>query len=189
MTKARDLASRTGLLQVTPTSLSVGSTGSATASTNGTVTVTGGQWIILNGIFSDRFTNYKIIADLTPSVNNDSLYIRGATGGTANTTAVYYWGGQWVYYTGSSSITSGNGGTSLYNGVAFSNSAKNSVITEVANPFPNSATQFHWVSSANTGYFGQAQGIYNNSASFDGVQLYFQSGTITGTVRVYGYNI
>jgi hypothetical protein len=187
MTKARDLASLGGLTQVIPTSLSVGSTGSASAAANGTITVTNGQWIIANGVFTSRFQNYKIIANVYPSAGQD-LSMRFAAGGTQNTGATYFCNGTYMNYN-STTINpyALNSGTSTLIG-ANMNTGGNSVVMDVCNPQLSGPSQIHSVSASNSGTFSQLNSIFNQSNQFDGFQFFHSSSTIYGTIRIYGYN-
>ena len=73
------------------------------------------------------------------------------------------------------------------------NSVK-STSMDLFNPFASERTQFlglHLYSSANgaNGYDGgQVHGSFNDTTSFTGFSIIPGSGTITGSVRVYGYN-
>ena len=60
MTRARDLASRGGLTQIIPTSITVGS-GTGSVSANGSITLTGATNISLINCFSSTYDNYKFI--------------------------------------------------------------------------------------------------------------------------------
>ncbi len=60
MTRARDISSRGGLTQVIPTSVTVGS-GTAAVAANGQITISGASNLVVNGVFSSRFENYKMV--------------------------------------------------------------------------------------------------------------------------------
>lgn len=187
MTKARDVASLGGLTQIIPTSLSVGSTGSATVAANGTITVTNGQWIIANGVFTPRFQNYRIMTNLAPAASGD-MSMRFAANGTQNTSANYFCNGTYMNYN-SAAINpyALNSGTSTLVG-ANMNTGGNSVVLDVANPQLSGASQIHSVSATNAGTFSQLNSIFNQPNQFDGFQFFFASTNIYGTIRIYGYN-
>jgi len=187
MTRVRDRATLSGLTQIIPTSLSVGSTGSASVSANGTVTVTNGQWIIANGVFTSTYQNYKIVANVYPSANQD-LSMRFAAGGTQNTGATYYSNGTYMNYNSSTiNAYALNGGTSTLVGYNM-NTGGNSLVMDVCNPQLTGPSQIHSVSASNSGSFSQLNSIFNQSNQFDGFQLFHSSSTIYGTIRIYGYN-
>ena len=187
MTRARDVASLGGLTQIIPTSLSVGSTGSATVAANGTITVTNGQWIIANGVFTSKYQNYKIIANVAPG-SNQGINMRLVTGGTQNTTTNYFSGGTYVFYAGGTIYGyNANSATQILVGVDM-NTGGNVAEMNVFNPQSAGPTQIHSMSAANSGYFSQINHIFNQGTQFDGFQLYAASAGIYGTIRVYGYN-
>jgi hypothetical protein len=43
------------------------------------------------------------------------------------------------------------------------------------------------VSGSSTGIYSKS-GLYRDSTAFDGMSLIFTGGTVTGTMKVYGYN-
>lgn len=176
-----------GLVQIIPTSLSVGSTGSATVSSNGAITVTNGQWIIANGVFTSAYQNYKIIANVSPGSNLD-MYMRFCSGGTQNTSGNYFSNGIYMNYD-STSINpyALNSGTQTLVGVNL-NTGGNSVVMDVTNPQVSGPSQIYSDSASNSGTFSQLTSLFNQSNQFDGFQLYFPSATIYGKIRIYGYN-
>lgn len=189
MTKARDVSSRGGLTQIIPTSVTVGS-GSATVSANGTINFSGATNITMNGVFTPNFQNYKMMVNDTVSSQGETG-IRFSTNGTVNTAAYYYIGGQYVVYSGSSVIGyAGNGSTGITIGIAHTTGNYNSSVVEIMNPNVAQTTQVSCFSAANSGYFYTGNGIYNQQTPYDGVNLFHWVGgaTITGTVRLYGYN-
>ena len=187
MTRARDVSSRGGLTQIIPTSLSVGSTGSASASANGTITVTNGQWIIANGVFTSQYQNYRIVASISPATTQD-LSMRLAANGTQNTSANYFSNGNYMNYT--SATINGyalNSGTSTLAGYNM-NPGGSSLTMDLISPQLSAATQIHSQSASNAGSFSQLGSIFNQANQFDGFQFFFPSTNIYGTIRIYGYN-
>ena len=78
-----------GLVPVIPTSVAVtGAGSSATANAQGQVTFTSCATLLLNGIFTSTYTNYKIVFEGVGSANV-LLNARLSVGGTPNTTANY----------------------------------------------------------------------------------------------------
>ena len=183
---------RMGLQSIVPTSVTV-SSGSATTSTNGAVTytsVSANGTVLLNGVFSSAYTNYRVIAQNNATSSTGGLQYRLAAGGTASsasdyTTSLFYVDGSTVY-----------GDTAaLYDRFTPNATGRRNAyyILDFFNPFV--ATQ--------TGYLAQtrmsnaagasailltAGGVNQASTSYDGIQIMLQSDGASGHFVVYGYN-
>jgi len=150
-------AAAAGSRLIVPTSVAVGS-GSGSVGTSGAVTFSGASSISLNGCFSSAYDNYKILLELTGSTNNVAT-MRMRVGGVDNSSANYW------------------------------NNRVYGQATSVTSQGPTSAdTSFSAV-----GEFGFYQhshlktGQTTVTTSYDGFTLIVNTGTMSGTVRVYGY--
>lgn len=183
--------SQVGLVPIKPTSVTVAS-GTASVAANGLVTFSGCGSFIVNGIFSSLYTNYQLIYRPDGMSSADYVYTRFATGGTANATSAYYFGG-WYTQGGSYGLSANSTSSSAYVNIGYSYGDKtNTTIIELANPFlSNSKTQAFYRSSYSTTSHTQQHGsfIFNGDTSFDGIQFgNINVGNQTGTLKVYGYN-
>jgi hypothetical protein len=146
-------------------------------------------------VFSATYKNYRLVANAIQS-SSGVLQIRWRTAGSDNTSATYY-----DYFaksaTNSTSFASNynNGGTSSYfsDNTSGTDSLK-AFGLDIFSPFEAQRTYYsgNVVTSANSQaqpyYGGFVFGGFNNTTSFDSMTLFPVSGTITGTISVYGYN-
>jgi hypothetical protein len=175
---------RVGLVPVVPTSITTTSGTASYNSTTGLITLAGCGDPIINGVFTSAYKNYRLIINLTPSVNgatSNPLFYRFATGGTTNSTSNYTYT-NWYTQAGVNGNQSGSGTGYSWGVLGYFKDA----ILEIGQP-ANASTGSQ---VAFTGYYtttlmlGQA-GLNVNSA-VDGIQ--FANNFYTGTVQVYGYN-
>lgn len=176
-----------GLWKVKPASVSAGSSISAT----GDVTFTTQSSVSINNCFSANYSHYLITASIRGSAASFARWRLRASGSDA-TGANYFRAGLSTSY-GSGSLTPYNAGSetswvpfseygTTSNGFGYSQ-------IMVFNPFVAATT------GANTTINNtDAASIYTQAlthglqTSYDGFSVLPNSGTITGTIRVYGYN-
>jgi hypothetical protein len=140
----------------------------------------------LDSVFSATYQNYKIELFITAS-SQVMLQYRLRVGGASNTTANY--SNQYLVLDNTSVLaarntgqTIGDVGQMVLSGISF-------MEVSVFDPFSAAPTGM----LTNTGCFvGEAYmrnqaNVMKASTSFDGISFIPVSGTITGTVRVYGY--
>jgi len=180
------LASAPGLRMVVPTSVTVGS-GTATIGTNGTVTFTGVSSVSLNSCFTSTYQRYKLLISVYGSTTATlNMKFREAT---TDKSASYYGGAFYVQYNNVSGVFNLSNNASnfeLIDTMQTSSTGLSSV---------DSTIDFQNVSSGTiTGQTFEQIGIatyfgYKNQSmsAFDGFSLIPASGTITGTLSVYGY--
>jgi hypothetical protein len=181
----------TGLTLITPTSIAA-TGGSGSISATGTVSFTSASAISLNGCFTSTYDNYKIVINnILGTTDNVYLTTRFRVSGTDNSSANYYWGSFYVDITNSTSgIQRGSGDTTIQLGYTPRNDSSG-LSYDITSPFLTAPTSLtgQTVSRASSSRIAIAfQGHYSSSTSFDGVSIFPQSGTITGTLSVYGYN-
>lgn len=183
---ATSVDAATGLVPVTPTSVVV-SGGSASTSSSGEVTFTGVTSVALNGVFSSKFRNYRIIYVVTGAFTQTQNY-RFRTGGTDNSSASYYFNEMYANAgtVGASGFNNGATGRVGYSEANY----RSTHIMDVINPFATQPTE-------HIAFFGKVVspticmtiGGFNATTSFDGINFYLGAGAngSTGTLMVYGY--
>lgn len=156
-----------------------------------TTTFTTQSSVSIASVFNANFTNYRIHIEQSGTAGV-SLFFRLRSGSTDNTSANY--NGSGFYQTAAAGTPTGQ----TYQSQTYwwigecGNGTQGYSVIDLMRPFE----------TATTGYFGNA--IYNASStsaghermgggitvttSYDGFTFLPSSGTITGTVRVYGYN-
>lgn len=189
MTRARDVSSRGGLMQVIPTSVTVGS-GSASVAANGAITFSNVSSIIINNCFSSKYDNYRImISNATQASAQGYLKWQVASNGSAISTATY--NHERIYAQGTSlGSVSGTGLTSApFTAVG---TVENFATLELAGPFllvPTKGISQGNYSAPGTPFYSEYHTTYHsNSSSYDGLSLVLEQSTLSGTLRIYGYN-
>ena len=201
MTRARDLADlggntskleQQGLVQVIPTSVTVGS-GSGSVDATGNVTFSGVSSISLNGSFNSTYDNYRIMfqVDSTSGNSNISFRMRASTTDESGNNYAY------------SGIKTAAGGSVLLDAIVGTSSNKlaenysgyPSHISgglDLFNPFNTVTTKYTFNSYGNStlgAYSGFTYyGAHSQTISYNGITFLPSTGTMNGTVRVYGYN-
>lgn len=184
-----------GLTQIIPSSVSVGS-GSGSVSSGGAVTFSGASTASINGCFTSTYENYRVLITTSAMSTNLELRLRLRVSGTDSTGTNYSGSGIYNYsnsatvgglnFTGATMFTLGGSGTILNSAAP----ARNLFSLEFGRPFIASETIINNVSSIQDtgGFRNTMQGFLHDAAtSYDGFTLYTSTGTVTGTVRVYGY--
>jgi hypothetical protein len=141
----------------------------------------------INDVFSATYNNYKIILNCTGTGGFTNL-IRFRVGGADNSTANYNWSqvardstSTTVSATAGSGVTAGELGNQYV--------TANAQIIDVFNPFLADETLYstmQTILSGSTQIFRLTGGGLNLTTSFTGFTIFPSSGTITGTIRVYG---
>jgi hypothetical protein len=183
-------AAQPGMKMVVPTSVAVGS-GTGAVDTNGAVTFTSASSISLNGVFSSTYDNYKIIVDITSKTTTASILMRMRTGGADNSSTNY----------NGSVIEKGTNSTTI-NGYNDSNQNRASICSirtggratvEIYSPQKTEYTSIisSYLSWTGTVNVANDQGFTTSSlsvtTSYDSATFFTDAGTVTGTIRVYGY--
>jgi len=193
MTRSRqtaDWGSRAGLAKIIPSSVAVGS-GTGSADTVGNVTFSGASSVSLNGVFTSTYDNYEIIINHTCSANA-SAYFRLRNAGSDYTSSTYY-AGMVSYFTDTTTLygeTSAAAAQAYIGEVSDSKAFTKFSISGalIAERKILIGTTYRTRVTGPTGK-GSTFGVFVNSTStYDGFTFYPSSGTITGTMVVYGYN-
>jgi hypothetical protein len=183
---------RTGLNVVIPTSVAVGS-GSATVLVNGQVTFNAVSHIDLSGCFTSTYDNYQIILTDVNTPAGNIVDLRMSSSGTQITDSNYMYHLSGVWGT-STSFTYGSNGSSKIDNIFYANTTNSyaSSVIELHNPAKATVTNgfyksYGYQTDTATRTF-RAGGIAHTTLSaYNGFRL-ISSGTMTGVLRVYGYN-
>jgi hypothetical protein len=147
----------------------------------------------INSVFNATYTNYKVIVNYTNCSANQEIYLRMRVGGVSNSTASSY------IQQGSTSIGASLSNLTQTTTYIYVGELNSTVPTysgsnlDILNPFTAIATKFNGqMNRANTAAAVGSiayNAVHNQATSYDGIEIYTSTGTMTGTVSVYGYNI
>ena len=180
----------TGLIKIVPTSVAVGS-GSASVDVNGNVTFSGSSNVSLNGCFTSTYNSYQIVLScINGSLNDQAITMQFRNAGAVIAGTAYFKNQIQSY--GTTVAASASNSTSNWNFGSCSQTWFNQTIATISNPalaqskamqFQCAHPQFAFTAlDTYTGY-----GFNSTATAYDGLTITV-GGTISGTVRVYGYN-
>jgi hypothetical protein len=145
----------------------------------------------INNVFSSAYENYKIVITGQNTTGQNFLRMRLRVGGVDNSTASNYifastyWGSG-----GSTGVQNSTGQTYWHLSEFYRRTAI--VSLDIARPFATDYTTFQGTGYTNDSstaqFFTVAGGGSTVTTSYDGFTIFPDTNTITGTVRVYGYN-
>ena len=143
--------------------------------------------ISVNDVFSADHQNYAITLNLSTGPGTIPINFRLRASGTDNTSSNYYYSLSFIPFSGTATVTGANGSglTTLFT-IGSANTG-NSSLVQLFNPFESQITSYSYVSRNLSVDSASGGGNMNVTTSYDGFTIYTASGTITGTVRVYGY--
>jgi hypothetical protein len=153
-----------------------------------TQTFTSTNAVNIDSVFSSTYDNYLMLLNVTSSAAN-ALEMKFRTGGSTNSTGNY--GNTWRYTQYGSGGATGTlgmvaGSTFMYL-QDLTNSAT-SIAMQLFNPFASFNTHVTYLGNQGNGYGVVGAGQFNATTSFDGINLVAAtSGTVTGSVSIYGY--
>ena len=178
---------RTGLVSIIPTSVVTGA--GVTLGAAGVITMTAASTVSVNGCFTAEFDNYLLVTRVTAKSLFD-IQARLRVSGTDQAGTSDY-RNQFLYATGSTSppVAASNAAFAVLGQGALAESHNE---TTILSPYLTAPTFFSVRSSDNNGtasYTFMGDTRHGLSVSADGLTLYLSgTGTITGTLRIYGYN-
>jgi hypothetical protein len=150
-------------------------------------TVSASSGIQINNIFSSTYDQYFMSWNGTCNSNADSLLVRFSSGGTPNTSTLYFNGGYYVSHTSGPARSYQSSQTSAFMGNL--GDISGSIFNYINSPFlasPTNGTYSFDIWGTNANYIGQGGFAHNNAVSYDGVYLFPAVGVITGTFKFYG---
>lgn len=172
-----------GLVPIVPTSVTVGS-GTATVSTTGEISLSGVNDVNLQGCFSNKYRAYRIVGQFDASVVGEYFFARMMNGTTPGAGTYRIRG---TNQTGASAVVNwSSDGSAFYIGRAAGDAA---ISYDISNPFTSRRTTI----MGNTfGYIANESawalsGNHDSLVSYSGIQVYMNSGTMSGNIQVYGY--
>jgi hypothetical protein len=176
-----------GMVLLTPTSIAYTGT-SATVGENGLVEFTAISSLSLNGVFSADYDNYSVVITAKGiSGNPGSLYYRLRSSGTDNSTASSYVS-QYIFADNTS--VSGFRQTQdfgVIGGVIIDTKYGGNTLN-MYGPYlaqPTAARGFGSYPYISAAIYDNAS-THNQTTSYDGITIFPNLGTMTGTVSVYG---
>ena len=173
-----------GLTRIVPAS--VAGTGVSVGS-GGIVMFTAATSVSVNGCFTTAFDNYRIvIATISRSVLAESLF-RWRVGLVDNSTGNY----SYVRGFDNAATRTVSGASAQTSSIIDVGGGANDVLVDAFGPALPVATRFVGASNglaASTTYNMSESSFFTAATVFDGFSYYMASGTITGTLRIYGYN-
>ena len=148
---------------------------------------------VISPVFSSTYSNYRVTLNITANSASGETRIRLRSGATNAAGSNYYRAGYYNYASaGASGSWHQNGVTSIHLGNQNSAAAgRNIYVFDFASPFLGQETTvtgsagiqdtagFIWVSYSY---------LHDLANSYDGLDISVDTGTISGRVRVYGYN-
>lgn len=180
-----------GLSPIVPSSVTVGS-GSASISADGTVTFTSCNYFDLSNVFSSIYANYKVIFETVNVTAGDTLlaYVL-LNNGSANGSNFTY---QRIYAqntTVGTALTSGQtaGGIGVITGLDCS--AELNIFRPNKSQYTSSQSQCIFVrneSGVMKPFIEMFYSTLADTTQYNGVRFYDPAGSISGKLKVYGYN-
>ena len=138
----------------------------------------------INDVFSSTYSNYRIIFDCSNSTSA-SMSFRVRVSGSDLTTNTYKYGHYINAYTTS---LSGDGSSSSSAWViGYADGLSFTTTLDLINPQATKNTFGLYACAHNSATFAGGA-LVNNSTSYTGFTIFGSAGTLTGTVRIYGYN-
>lgn len=170
-----------GMNLITPTSV-VGGT-----FVGGNISFSAASSLSVNGCFTNTYENYLMLLNYTPSNGSIGFNGRLRSSGVDVSGANYSYN-QSIFYA-ATFVVATNTGQTYINLIDQTASVPNSLTLTVFSPALAVATGFQVHGSRNystspSNYLGH--GGHSLATSYDGFSMYPTSGTITGTIRIYG---
>ena len=170
-----------GMDLITPTSVA----GSGVTVSGGAVSFSASSTVSVNGCFTSAYENYVAVFTASSSVALAEIRMRLRVSGTDDSANSYKFVNLFIEPSLSASRATS---TSMYAGRASNNADANSLTVDIFRPQIANRTIFNAQNtlSINNGFAMVSGGYFDAATQFDGFSIYPDSGTITGTLRVYG---
>jgi hypothetical protein len=141
----------------------------------------------VNDVFSASYDNYAIVVSAVFS-NAGSINMRLRVSGSDNSTANAYV--RQVVEANNTSVTTSRSTSTTWPLGGFGTALVNLNIIDITNPFLASATGIFSRNerSLDSAVLHITAGTHNQTTSYTGFTIYPDAGTMTGSVRTYGYN-
>ena len=150
---------------------------------------TGSSLVSVNNCFSDNYRNYRIIITNFGSTSSFTRWRLRAGGVNADGTNYFRYGFSTSFSSGSLTVYNGGSETAWIPATSYGGFSGAIGVSElfVGNPFQTTVTTS--TTNVNDGFAAVSyvlNGAHNLSNSYDGFSIIPNSGTITGTIKVYG---
>jgi microcystin-dependent protein len=180
-----------GLVPISPSSVVVAGAGSsASANSLGKITFSNATSLSLNGVFTSGYSNYRFVFSATHSSGPVQISARLRSSGVDNS-GTYVFGGTYQRITGGSPTGFANASASAFPIIIVNPSASGPQTTtgDIFFPAESKSTTIvmggYWADSA--GALGMnVSALHAPATPFDGLSII--SGTLTGTMQIFGYN-
>lgn len=146
-------------------------------------TFTTASTVSVDGCFSSTYDNYRVVVRATGSTTIQSCATRLRVSGTDSSTG-YRW------YRVDSNSTVGGGGNTADTGanmVYVNSTYRSSWFIDFAFPAVAEITGMSWIGYRPDDYQSTGSCIHTVATAYDGFSIIPASGTITGSLAVYGY--
>ena len=151
-----------------------------------TETVSGQSSVSLDNVFSSTYQNYRVIFNHETSANQDGSFRLRVSGSDDSTSNAYI---RQRITASSTTVAAQRATDTLWNVWQSNTTRNNATVFDIFRPFDAATTTIQSVvASSDTGaYYAAYVGTHTQTTSYDGFTIYVNSGTITGTIRIYGY--
>lgn len=178
---------RVGLVPISPSSVTF-VTGTGSTNTLGKISFNSCTKVEINDVFTSAYTNYRILIRQSSSAVNQPWPIRMRRAGADISTNIYYWMGAYQVYGGG--LLAWSGLSTAADLGRTSNNQATSAVVDIFHPQLVDRTTMHVHTSSDSTSLMYSNASYNigEFATHTGFSLFVNTGTITGTVQVFGYN-
>jgi hypothetical protein len=144
----------------------------------------------ISDVFSTTYDNYRVVCNVQPSTTVD-LQMRYRVSGADNSTSNYNYEGFVTRPNNTNASVSGATNQTSFVIAGLNNGNANAFSMDIYQPFISDFTKHSLIGHMHdsTSYNASLRGgVFAATTSFTGFTIYPSSGTMTGTVSVYGYN-
>jgi hypothetical protein len=182
---------RVGLVPISPSSVVVtGAGSSASFNSLGKITFSNATSLSLNGVFTSGYSNYRFVLSATHSSGALQISARLRSSGVDNS-GTYVFGGTYQRITGGSPTGFANASANAFPIIIVNSVASGPQTTtgDIFFPAESKSTTIvmggYWADSV--GALGMnVSALHAPATPFDGLSII--SGTLTGTMQIFGYN-
>ena len=149
--------------------------------------------VSVDSVFSSTYRNYKVLIDTQNSANNTEFQIRfrdgsgDLTGSNYGIKAMYA-----LVSSNANNYTSGYNRTAQSFGVILAGMGANTpygFYLDIWGPNLAEKTPYAGTGSNANGHLFHSSGAYTVATALTGITFYQSSGTITGSIQIYGYKL
>lgn len=138
----------------------------------------------INSVFSATYDTYQILISNLVGSAAGNCYFQFTSAGTPDTNTVYHW----LRLAIANASVSGAAVASQAQWILGRiDTTKSQINTTISNPFAAGTKGYIGIGGGRTNS-ALFTGDFSNSTSFDGFKLFLDSGTVSGTVSVFGVN-